>query len=502
MLSGIGVSLLAPSSTSISTLAAQTVRLGYVDVRRMLVVLLGADIGLTLMVQLLSLRIDHFAPVLLLIGVALYQYTSNARSRGIGQVILSFGFQFLGIGFIQNAAAGMDPAGDLAKLLEIASHYPLAMATLAALLAMTLQSSTATIALILALSQPKGGGIGLPPALALAAVFGANVGTSLTLLVLGWNDPRSRRLGAAATIGKILVAVVALLMMNEIVRLLTHVSIGGPARQVANAHTGFNIAKAIILLPLTGFLALLAEQLIPARTPDAEEETNGCRYITAGTIDGSNLALGQSMREILRVADIVRGMGEDLWKALRNDDEQLVRKVSERDNLVDRLDSDIKGFLTRLDSHALDPDQAAERMRQLRYLSELENIGDVIDKNLCELALKKIRLKLTFSKEGWAELDDLDRLISENMLIADAAFHTRDRALAEKLLRHKEHIDRRVRDLRDRHFARLADGPNEPPQTSAVHLDLLTNLRRINSHASHVAFAILQEMSMKSPVAP
>jgi phosphate:Na+ symporter len=243
-------------------------------------------------------------------------------------------------------------------------------------------------------------------------------------------------------------------------------------------------------------------RLLPGRRPgesdreSVEGAIEGPRYLSSGPIDGSNLALSQSMREILRVADIVRGMQEDLWQALRNDDEELARRVGDRDDLVDRLDGDIKQFLSRLDSHALDPDQAAERLRQLRYLTELESIGDLIDKNLCELALKKIRLRVSFTDQEWEELDGLDRLIGENLLIADAAFHTRDKALAEKLLRHKDHIDRRVRELRDRHFLRMTTMPVGEPSSSAVHLDLLTNLRRINSHASHVAFSVLQEVSL------
>jgi phosphate:Na+ symporter len=503
---GMGVALLAPSSTSVSLLASQAVRAGYITVPRMYLVLLGADIGLTLMVQLLALHVEHFAPVLILIGVILYQYTRGARSRGTGQIILAFGFQFMGIGLIQNATGAISPTGDLSKLLALAADYPGWMAVLAALLAVVLQSSTATIGLILGLSHPASGaaGLALPPSLAIAAVVGANIGTALTLLLVGWQDKRTRLLGAAVILGKVLVGVLILLpwVMPYVLKILDRTTPGDLSRQVANAHTGFNFIKAIVLFPLILPLVALAKRLLPGPKPGESEREGvegaieGPRYITAGPIDGSNLALSQSMREILRVADIVRGMEEDLWQALRKDDEELAKRVSERDDMVDRLDGDIKQFLARLDVHALDPDQAAERLRHLRYLSELESIGDLIDKNLCELALKKIRLRVSFSKEEWEELDGLDRLIGENLLIADAAFHTRDKALAEKLLRHKDHIDRRVRELRDRHFARLTAGALGPPQSSAVHLDLLTNLRRINSHASHVAFSVLQDVSL------
>ncbi|MHC4900527.1 MAG: PhoU domain-containing protein, partial [Planctomycetota bacterium] len=135
---------------------------------------------------------------------------------------------------------------------------------------------------------------------------------------------------------------------------------------------------------------------------------------------------------------------------------------------------------------------ADEQMRQLRYLAELETIGDIVDKNLCDLALKKIRLRAEFSPEGAEELDDFFQKVAENAMIAETAFTTRDKVLARQLVRHKERIDQYERDLRDRHFTRLNEGLVQAHETSAIHLDLLTHLKRINSHVSHVAYAILR----------
>ena len=129
---------------------------------------------------------------------------------------------------------------------------------------------------------------------------------------------------------------------------------------------------------------------------------------------------------------------------------------------------------------------------QLRYLNELENIGDVIDKNLVELVLKKIKLGVEFSQEGWQELDEIYGKVMENMLIADTVFTTRDRALAGQLLKNKERLNHHERDLRDKHFARLREGLSESHETSAIHLDFLTHLKRVNSCVSHVAYAIVQ----------
>jgi len=238
------------------------------------------------------------------------------------------------------------------------------------------------------------------------------------------------------------------------------------------------------------------EKLVPE--PTNGTKPFGPRFIHHGPIGGAALALGQSLRELIYMAEIVRSMLDDTWIALKNNNEPLARAVSERDDLVDQLDTEIKAFLTRLVKEEVDDYDAADQMRQLRFLSELETIGDIIDKNLTELVLKKIRLGAVFTEKGESELTDFYQKVVQNLEIAITAFTTRDRALASQLLRHKERLNKYEEELRDRHFQRLNKGQTEAHETSAIHLDLLTHLKRINSSLSHVAYAILSD----SPAIP
>jgi phosphate:Na+ symporter len=489
LLTGLGLSLLAPSSTSLSMLSVEAVRTSQVTARRMLTMMLAADVGLTLTVQLLSIKLDHASPVFLFLGVVLFQYAKAPITRGIGQVLLSFGFLFLGIGLINSGAQNLGGSADLVELLNIAGRHPILLVSIAGAFAVLLQSSTATVGTLMGLSA--GGAFHLNAHLAAAAVVGANLGVAITTLAIGWQHPQSRRFAVANLLAKSLAAGVVIGFLPVFVDLL---SMSSPSllRQVANAHTGFNVIKMIMILPLVGLISSVSEWLSPMREQAASDDADPV-YLGPQSLDTGNLALSQSMREILRVADIVRSMNDDVWRALRDNDAELARQVSERDNKVDRLEGAIKKFLAKLASHSLDPDLSAERLRQLQYLSELESIGDLIDKNLCELVLKKIRRKMSFSNAAWSDLDDLDRNISENLRLADAAFHTRDSVMAAKLLRHKDQIDRRVRALRDSYLNHLDDSreQSDSHDVIAVLLDLMTNLRRVNSHASHVAFAIL-----------
>jgi phosphate:Na+ symporter len=482
---GLGISVLAPSSTTMSLLAVQTVQAGSLSVASTLAVMLGANIGLTVMVLLIAMRIEAYWPVLVVPGVLLYQYTQMARSRGIGQFILGLGLIFLGISAIKQAAVSAGGDDDLIKLLDIASHYPWFLMLIAAVMAIVLQSSTATIGLMIGLAGA--GAIRLD--LAVPVVAGVNVGTALTTLLFGWRQIDSRRLAMGNLIAKLAITVLLLLLRDGVVGAFEQVP-GTLSNRIAYFNTGFNVLIAVLLLPFLPLFSRILVRIAP-QPPGAAAEKFGPRYITT-PVDTMAMALGQSMREIMRVAEIVRGMLADLWTSLEQDDERLSLLVAARDDEVDLLDREIKRYLTHQSRFEGDERDASEQMRQLGYLNELETIGDVIDKNLSEIVLKKIRTGIAFSPEGWRELNDVYQKVMENMLIAETAFATRDTVLAQKLLRHKEEMSRLDRELRERHFSRLTADLKRSHESSAVHLDLLTYLKRINSSVSHVAYNIIE----------
>lgn len=499
-LAGIAVSIVAPSSTTMSLLAVHTVRAGHLTARQMLTIMLGANIGLTIMVLLIALGLEEFAPVIILFGVALFQFTHRNRTRGIGQVLLAIGFIFMAISIMKAAAAGIhasDSSGAWGIInFERLQEHTLILAIFAAIMAMALQSSTATIGLVIGLGAAGGGEAGglVTFKMAAAVVLGANVGLAVTTLLVGWRQWEPRRLALSNLLLKSAVAAVGLLALDLFGAALPRPTGGEQlAMWIAVVHTGFNIVVAAVGLPVVGPLTDFVGRMVPTPPAAAAGKAFGPRYIVGGPIGGHALAMGQSMREITHVSEIIRGMLSDVWTALKTGNERLAREVSERDDRVDQLETDIKRFLTRLAREEEGEFDADEQMRQLRYLAELETIGDIIDKNISELVLKKIRLGTRFSQEGAEELQDFYEKVAENIVIAETAFTTRDQSLARQLLRHKERLDRFERELRDRHFVRLNTGLKESYETSAIHLDLLTHLKRINSCVTHAAYAILHE---------
>jgi phosphate:Na+ symporter len=487
---GAAVGTIMPSSTTLSLLAVQTVQAGQVGTREMFAVMLGANIGRTIIVQFIALRLDRFAPIFILVGVMLSGISKRSTVRGIGQVVLSLGFIYMAMGIIGGAAGAAVQNPDARQVLDVAEKYPFILAVLAMVLAMVLQSGTATLGLVMAL----GATITRPLWVALPAVVGVNVGLAVTTLVVGWKHRDSRNMATSNLVLTLAMALVVLALMPWGIAHLQGLS-GSVEAEVAQAHTGFNLVVCLVGLPLVGLIDRLVQRYNP---PPQEPEKFGSKYLSAAErADNAPLALGQSMREILRTSEIVREMLDQMWQALRDNNESLAQAVSERDDQVDLLDTQIKRFLTGVISKSNDPADAVEQMRQLRYINEVETVGDIIDKNLCELAEKKARMRVEFSREGWDELNDFYQKIAENLIIADTVFATRDRMLAQKLLRHKERLGKYEHELRDRHFARLAAGLYQSQESSAIHLDVLTHLKRINSCITHAAYDVVQTANGK-----
>ena len=194
------------------------------------------------------------------------------------------------------------------------------------------------------------------------------------------------------------------------------------------------------------------------------------------------------------MADVVQGMLRDAITVFRTDNLELIEGVEGRDDQVDFLEREIKLFLARLGREAMGADYAQREIALISFIANLENIGDIIDKNLMELARKKLNRGGKFSDAGWGEILEYHGMVTKNLESAIAAFAAGDRALAQGVLDQRPIMRQRERELRESHLGRLRAGLAESLDTSEIHLDILTNLKRINSHVSALAIPILEEV--------
>jgi phosphate:Na+ symporter len=284
-------------------------------------------------------------------------------------------------------------------------------------------------------------------------------------------------------------AMAALAVVDEAASLLAR--IGDPARQLAIFHTGFNIVLALVFLPLTGRAAdLLVRFVTQDKAPAADRRPE---HLDDALLDRPAMALSGATREVMRLADTVELMLSEAIHPFEDRDDARREELRKLDSAVDRLQEEIKLYLTKLTRAPLSPEDSRRAFDLILFITNLEHVGDIIDKNLLLLAAKKQRLNLSFSPEGWGELRALHGLAVEQMRLAVTVFVTRDPDLARQLVEAKDQVRIIEKEATENHLRRLRDGAVASIETSSVHLDMLRDLKRIISHLTTVAHPILEE---------
>jgi phosphate:Na+ symporter len=488
VVSGAAVTGIIQSSAATTLMLIGFVSAGLMTFRQTLGIILGADIGTTLTVQLIAFRATDWAPLLIGLGFVVTFIARRSVPRDLGQAVLGLGLMFLGLKLIIDGVTPLRANQLALDVLTAATGTPIVAVLVAALFSALVTSSAATIGVALALASQ--GLITLPGAVAI--VIGANVGTCTTALAASVGATAEAKRVAVAHIGfKVLGGALVFPLIGPFTAVVA-ASAADPARQVANAHTFFNLGISLLFLVFTPWAARAIEALVP-QAP-TEESPFRCKYLDERALDQPSLALGQAHREALRMADVTQGMLRDALTAFRSDNLALIEEIEKRDDQVDFLEREIKLFLARLGREAMGSDLSRKEIGMISFIGNLENIGDILDKNLMELARKKYYQGRRFSEAGWAEIQEFHGLVTKNLERAIAAFAANDRALAQEVLDQRPFMRARERDLRESHLGRLRAGLAESLETSEIHLDILTNLKRISSHVSALMFPILDEV--------
>ncbi|MDE3103409.1 MAG: Na/Pi cotransporter family protein [Chloroflexota bacterium] len=479
---GAGVTAVLQSSSATTVMLVGFASAGLLSLRQTIGVILGADIGTTLTVQLLAFDLLGISPLIVFVGWLLFAATKGALSYA-GRAILGFGFLFLGIRIISEGTAPLKQSRLFAEVIAALVGQEVVLIVVAAVLTALVASSAAVIGIAISLAA---GGI-MPLAGAIPIILGANIGTAASALVASVGaNVEARRVAVAHATFKVLGAVLFLPFLEPFGRVVAGTA-PDIARQIANAHTIFNVVLSVLFLPLAGVAADTITRLVP----ETRRDERGAIYLNPLTLDTPAVALGQALREALRMGDLVVLSLKQTLRVFERDDEPMLKAIHARDDDIDRLEEDIKAFLTKLRAQSLSEEQAERETALLFVVVDLEAIGDVIDKQLVELAEKKIGGHHRFSEKGLAEIADLHAKVVENLELALGALTATDASIAEKVLRHKSVISELERRYRSSHMQRLREGLRESIDTSSIHLDVLLALRQVNSFATAIAYAVL-----------
>ncbi len=484
-LAGMGVTMVMQSSTATALIVASFAGRGLIEAAPAFAVMLGADVGTTLVAQVLSFDLSFLSPLLLIVGVVMHKTLKRTVHRQIGRSAIGLGLMLLALTLIVHTSEPMREAPVLRVLFAAMSDEPLIALLLAAILTWLAHSSLAVVLLVM--SYASAGVIPVP--LALVMVLGANLGGVLPPIVATLGEGTLAR---RVTFGNAAFKLIGVAVCLPMIELLPGWVAGWEetaARQVVNFHTAFNLGVAVVFILLVPVAARIAARLLP---PDGERDAaERVRFLDPTAIDTPAVALSCAAREVLHMAETVERMVNGIALFLRRPDADAMAKLIDMDNVVDRQYEDIKLYVTKIARHEVDAQEGHRIAEILSFATNLEYVGDIAE-NLLEKLLTKARKQLRFSEEGMAELADLHGQAAANLNLAMAVFMSGDVAVARRLVRAKRHVSALERRYAESHMERLRQERPESIETSGLHMDMLRDLRRIHSHITAVAYPVLE----------
>jgi phosphate:Na+ symporter len=483
---GLGLTALLQSSTATGLITSSFAAEGLVGLVPALAIMLGANVGTTLIVQVLSFNISAAAPALFIIGLVAFRTGPRTRIKDIGRVAIGLGLMLLALHILLGTLAPAENAPGMRVFMNAITGDPVLCILIGALVTWAVHSSVATVLLIMSLAYAHF----VTPFAALALVLGANLGSAINPVFEGAkrDNPANYRL----PVGNLLNRVVGVLLVAPFLGPIADLFQSWQpdlAKMTAGFHIAFNLATAALSIGLLNGVAAFLIRLLPERQQAVDPARP--RYLDESALETPSLALADAARETLRMGDMVESMLREVMTAIMTNDRALVDQVTRMDNSVDGLDEAIKLYVTKLTRGSLDEREGHRAMEIISFAINLEHIGDIVDKNLSELATKKIKRRFQFSPEGAAELLDFHRRTLESLRIAFGVFMSGDVNEAQKLLAEKAALRNAELAATERHLDRLREGRPETIETTSLHLDVLRDLKRIHSHICSVAYPVL-----------
>jgi phosphate:Na+ symporter len=484
---GLGITALIQSSTATAVMVASFVGQGLIATAPALAVMLGADVGTALMTLVFSFDLSWLSPFFIFLGVTLFMRRESSQIGRFGRILIGLGLIILALQLIVLAAQPLTKGAGVTVIFGSLTGDVLLDMLVAAVFTMLSYSSLAVVLLTATLATSKV--ISLHVALGL--VLGANLGSGLlAMLNTVTSSPEARRV----TLGNLLFRLIGCVIIVPLLPYIEELFASAPldAAQIAvYFHLLFNVVIAVGFLFFTEKIARVAERLLPARR-DVDDPAKP-RYLDPSALDTPKLAIGNAAREAMRLADFVEQMLNGMLTVLKTNDRQLAAKIRKMDDIVDDLYTAIKLYLTQVSREALDEKEGRRWADIVSFTINMEQVGDVVERIVTDLEEKKIDKGRDFSDAGMQEICDLHGRLIGNLRLGMSVFLHGDLASAQQLLAEKVLFRDLERAYADSHIERLSINTLQSIETSSLHLDLISDLKRINSHICSIAYPILEQ---------
>ncbi|HGM3805826.1 Na/Pi cotransporter family protein [Clostridioides difficile] len=487
VLVGTVVTGIIQSSSATTVMVVGFVNAGIMNLSQAIGVIMGANIGTTVTAQLVSFNLEGIAPIALGIGILFYLFTSNQKTKHLSEILIGFGILFTGMEFMKDAVAPLAEYKAFTDALLYFSKNPVLGILAGFAITGIIQSSSASMGMLIALASQ---GI-LPLSSALPILYGDNIGTCVTSLLSSVGASRNARRAAVMHLSfNVIGTIIFMLVLNKpISAIVTHFDPTDTARQIANAHTLFNLTNVIILLPFSKYIVKLANRLIPIKETESEI-VNNTKYLDERMFSTPSIALGNTVQEVVRMGHKATNSLEHSIAGFLNKSNEDINKAFESEKVVNKLQKDILNYLLKLSKEPLRDDERFRTDLLFNTVNDIERVSDHAE-NIAELAMSVKEMNISFSDSAIREIYEIYNKTITNFKDALIVLDVKDFELANKVLEVENEVNYLEKTFRNSHMIRLNNG-SCTIDAGVLYLDLLTNLERISDHSTNIVKQVLK----------
>lgn len=489
---GMALSVAFQSSTAVTLLIGSFAGSGIVTGLSGILAVRGAEVGSALVVKVLSYDLTLLVPVCLIAGAVLYRATEERSWRQMGLIIFGVGLMILSLEMMNTATEPLRDSSLLPVIIDYLSGDPVTAFLLAALVTWLFHSSIAGVLLLMALA---GKGI-IHPELAIVMVLGVNFGSSVIAPLLTRGAPPAERV---VPLGNLLMrgaGSIVMLVLYMIFKPPMNFLGANAVNEIVNAHILFNVIILIAGIPLSGLVLKATEAVVALSTPAEPEvpaEIEELSALNKSALAYPGQALANATREVVRMCEIIEIMLRRIIELYETPDRKKTEELAALDDRVDRLHEGIKLYLAQIEPGKMSEREAARCQELLGACVKLEQVGDIIVRNMLPQVRKMLKRTLVFTPEGWLELSGFHAAVLANARLAFNLLVNRDPVTARQLVSEKDRLRDVEKETSRRHFERLREGTEQSVETSSIHLDTIRDLKQINSLLASIAYPVLEE---------
>jgi len=492
VLAGTALAIALQSSTAVTLLVGSFAGAGIVSGMAGQLAVRGAEIGSALVVKLLTFDLTLLVPVCLAAGTAMFLATERRSWRQFGRILVGIGLLVLSLEMIGTASEPLRESRLLPEIVEYFSSDPVTAYLLAALITWLFHSSIAAVLLFVTLA---GRGL-IPPELGVVLVLGVNLGSSVIAPLLTRSAEPAVRVVPIGNLlmrgaGSLLVLVAIMVFRPPVELLGTTVQ-----DQIVNAHILFNCLILLAGLPLAGLVYRASQWIVAQITPPplaTELAATEISALSEAALDTPAQALANATREVVRVCETIEIMLVRIMELYEAADDDRIKALAALDDQVDRRHAAIKLYLAKVTSRTLTEDEALRCQELIGACVKLEQVGDIIVRNMLAHVRKKMQRGVEFTPEGWRELTSFHAAVLANARLAFNVLVSRDAATARQLVEEKDRLRDVEKATSRSHFDRLREGTARSLETSTIHLDTIRDLKQINSLLASMAYPVLED---------